>query len=168
MTNAPDPTVAAILSISTMTVDWIRQVVEDVPEQRMTEQPGTLVNHPAWTLAHLGAYAGQLLAIFDDPSAPTADAEMAQFGYGTIPVADPAAYPTKDELLARLTDRHARLVEVIAAKHADYFPRPAPEKFSGATNTIGAVAVILLTSHPGYHLGQLKQWRRAAAFAASA
>ena len=30
------------------------------------------MNHPAWTLAHLNAYAGMLLSMLDDPSVPTA------------------------------------------------------------------------------------------------
>ncbi len=166
MKSASDETVSKLLSISAMTVDWIRSGVKDIPESRMCEQPGTVVNHPAWMLAHLGAYDGQLLKMLDDTSVPTADAELEQFGYGTTPVADHTAYPTKSELLSRLTERHARLMKVIAEKHADYFPRPAPEKFGGITPTIGHVAIIMLTSHLSYHHGQLKQWRRAAGLAA--
>lgn len=160
--HAHHGTIVAILDIFTMTHQFIRRAVEDIPESRMTEQPGTLVNHPAWSTAHLNAYAAVLLTLLDDPSVPDADAEHAQFGYGSTPVANPAAYATKDVLLAQFTERHARIAAVVAEKHAEYFPRPAPEKFQPHSPTIGHVAIILMTTHLGHHLGQLNQWRRAA------
>ncbi len=154
--------VGSILDIHAMIHGFLLEAVEDVPESRMTEQPGTIANHPAWTISHLNAYAGALLSLLDDPGVPTADAEMERFGYGTTPVPDPAAYATKRELLDRFKDRNARLAAVVAEKHSDYFPRPAPEKFHPHSPTIGHIAVTLLVAHPPHHLGQLKQWRRAA------
>src|SRR5919109_1634429 len=108
-------TIGAILDIHAMIHGFLIEAVEDVPESRMTEQPGTIVNHPAWTLSHLNAYAGVLLSMLNDPSVPTADAEMERFGYGTTPVPDLAAYATKRELLDRFRDRNARLAAVVAA-----------------------------------------------------
>lgn len=98
-------TVGAILSIHAMIHGFVLDAVEDVPESRMTEQPGTLINHPAWTLSHLNAYAGSLLSVLDDPSVPPAmaDAEMERYGYGTTPANDRAAYATKRELLDRFS-----------------------------------------------------------------
>jgi hypothetical protein len=157
-------TIRAILDIHAMISGFLIEVVEDVPDVRMTEQPGTIVNHPAWTLSHLNAYAGVLLAMLDDPSVPppTADDEMEQFGYGTTPVPDRAAYATKRELIDRFRDRNARLAAVVAEKHSDYFPRPSPEKFQPYSPTISHIAITLLVAHPPHHLGQLRQWRRAA------
>lgn len=160
--------IGAILDIHAMINGFIIDAVEDVPESRMTEQPGTIVNHPAWTLSHLNAYASTLLSMLDDPSVPTADAEMERFGYGTTPVPDRAAYATKRELLDQFRGRNARLAAVVAAKHADYFPRPSPEKFLPYSPTIGHIAITLLVAHPPHHLGQLKQWRRAAGIAGMA
>jgi len=158
-------TIGAILNIHAMIHGFLIEAVEDIPESRMTEQPGTIVNHPAWTLSHLNAYAGVLLSMLDDPSAPAADAEMERFGYGTTPVPDRAAYATKRELLDRFRDRNARLAAVVAEKHSDYFPSPSPEKFQPYSPTIGHLAITLLVAHPPHHLGQLKQWRRAAGIA---
>ncbi|MEZ6163546.1 MAG: DinB family protein [Phycisphaerales bacterium] len=156
-----DP-ISPILDVHKMVSGFILQAVEDIPESRMTEQPGTLVNHPAWTLSHLNAYAGVLLSMFDDPSVPTADAEMEQFGYGTIPVTDPALYAPKQELIDQFRDRNERLAAVVAQKHATYFPRPAPEKFQPYSPTIGHIALTLLVAHPADHFGQLRLWRRVA------
>jgi len=162
--NDPHNTISAILNIHAMVSGFLIEAVEDIPESRMTEQPGggTIVNHPAWTLSHLNAYAGILLAMLDDPSVPTAEAEMGRYGYGTTPVADPAAYATKRELVDRFRDRNARLAAVVAEKHSAYFPRPSPEKFQPYSPTIAHIAITLLVAHPPHHLGQLKQWRRAA------
>ena len=168
-THDSDDTIGAILSIHAMIHRFLLDAVEDVPESRMTEQPkgGVIVNHPAWTLSHLNAYAGTLLSMLDDPSVspPAADAEMERYGYGTTPVADRAAYATKRELLERFRERNARLAAVVADKHADYFPRPSPEKFHPHSPTIGHIAITLLVAHPPHHLGQLRQWRRAAGIA---
>lgn len=154
--------IRVMLDIHAMINGFLGDAIESVPEARMTEQPGTIVNHPAWTLSHLNAYSGLLLSMLDDPGAPTADAEMAQYGYGTTPVADRAAYATKRELLDRFRDRNARVAVIVAQKHADYFPRPAPKKFQPHAPTIAHIATTLLVAHPGHHLGQLNQWRRAA------
>lgn len=163
---APYDTIAVILSIHAMVHKFLAAAVEDIPDSRMTEQPGTLVNHPAWTLSHLNAYSGVLLSILEDPSVPTADAEMERSGYGTKPVPDRAAYPTKQELLDRFRVRNARLAAVVAERHAVYFPRPAPEKFQPYSPTIGHIAITLLVTHPPDHLGQLRLWRRAAGLVA--
>jgi hypothetical protein len=172
-----DP-MAAILNIHSMINRFLIEAVEDVPESRMTEQPPgrggapVIVNHPAWTLSHLNAYAGVLLSTLDDPSVPpeAADAEVERFGYGTTPVSggDLAAYATKRELLDRFRDRDARLAALVAEKHSDYFPRPSPEKFRPYSPTIGHIAITLLVAHPPHHLGQLRQWRRAAGIAEKA
>lgn len=165
--HASYDTIGVILSIHAMVHGFLHTAVEDIPESRMTEQPGTLVNHPAWTLSHLNAYAGVLLSMLDDPSVPTADAEMERFGYGTTPVPNPAEYATKPELLDRFRERNARLAEVVAEKYAAYFPRPAPEKFQPHSPTIGHIAITLLVAHPPDHLGQLRLWRRAAGMMAT-
>ena len=166
-THGSHDTMNTILSIHAMVHGFLLESVEDVPESRMTEQPGGIVNHPAWTLSHLNAYAGTLLSMLDDPSVPpsTAEAEMERYGYGTTPVADRAAYATKRELIERFRDRTARLGAVVAHKHADYFPRPAPEKFRPHSPTLGHIAITLLVTHPPHHLGQLRLWRRAAGIA---
>lgn len=159
----------AILDLHSMISRFIVEAVQDVPESRMTEQPGggAIVNHPAWTLSHLNAYAGVLLSMLDDSSVEraTADAEVERFGYGTTPVLDRAAYATKRELIDRFTERTARLVAAVAEKHAEYFPRASPPKFHPHSPTIGHIAITLLVAHPPHHLGQLRQWRGAAGFA---
>lgn len=160
-------TVGTILDIHAMINGFLIATIEDIPEFRMVEQPGTIVNHPAWTLSHLNAYSNVLLSMLDDPSVPPAiaDAEMARFGYGSTPVTDTAAYAGKGELVEQFKERNARVARVVGEKHAAYFPRRAPEKFQPYSPTIGHIATTLLVAHPPHHLGQLRQWRRAAGLA---
>lgn len=164
---SPRDAIGTILDLHAMINGFLIDTVQDVPDSRMTEQPGPIINHPAWTLSHLNAYAGLLLSMLDDPAGSTADAEMERFGYGTTPVPDRAAYAMKDDLLERFRARNARLAAVVAEKHADYFSRPAPARFQPYSPTIGHIAITLLVAHPPHHLGQLKQWRRAAGLARS-
>ena len=166
--HATDDTIGAILDVHKMVCGFMLQTVSDIPESRMTEQPGDLVNHPAWTLSHLNAYAAALLSMLGDPSVPGVDDEMERFGYGTIPVPDPAAYEPKPELLRRFTERNKRLGVVVAEKHAAYFPSPAPERFQPHSPTIAHIAITLLAAHPADHFGQLRLWRRVAGVAAGA
>ncbi|MBS0192285.1 MAG: DinB family protein [Phycisphaerales bacterium] len=158
-------TIGAILSIHAMISGFLADATADIPEERMAEQPGGIVNHPAWTISHLNAYSGLMLSMFGDSSVPTVGDEMARFGYGTTPVPNRAAYPSKRELLERFRDRNARVSAVVAAKHSDYFPRPAPAPYLAHAPTIGHLAITLLVGHPPHHLGQLRQWRRTAGIA---
>jgi hypothetical protein len=103
-----------------------------------------------------------LLSLLDDPSVPTANAEMERFGYGTTPVPDPTAYANKSELLREFEQRNERLAAVVARKHAQYLLRAAPEKFRPFSPTIGHICITLLATHPPDHLGQLRLWRRVA------
>ncbi len=157
--------IGTILDLHSMVGGFIAEVVEAIPEGRMAEQPGLLVNHPAWTLSHLNAYTGVLLSLLGDGGAPEADAETERFGYGTTPVPDLAAYPGKRELLERFRARNARAGRVVGERHAEFFPRAAPERFQPFSPTIGHIALTLLVAHPPHHLGQLKQWCRGAGVA---
>lgn len=159
--TGPD-TISTILDVYAMITGFLAQAIEDIPEVRMTEQPGGIVNHPAWTLSHLNAYSSVLLSMLDDPSVTTADAEMAQFGYGTTPVPDASAYASKRALFEQFIERNARLRTVVTDRHAAYFPRAAPARFQPHAKSIGHIAITLLVAHPPHHLGQLRQWRRAA------
>lgn len=160
--HASSDMVGVMMTVHAMVSGFLANAIEAVPAHRMTEQPGTIVNHPAWTLSHLNAYSALLLSVLDDPSVPSAEAEMSRYGYGTTPVPDPAAFPSKQELLRTFRDRNARLAVIVAEKHALYFPKPAPPHFQPHAPTIAHLATTLLVAHPAHHLGQFNQWRRAA------
>jgi hypothetical protein len=143
---------------------WLEEAVADVPDERLAEQPGGVVNHPAWTLSHLNASLGFLLGLLNETEGSSSDEENKQFGNGSIPVTDRSRYASKIELLETLKYRHALVDSAVRAKHADYFARSTPGTLREFAPSIGRIALYLLAAHESYHLGQLMQWRRAAGF----
>lgn len=49
--------ISASLNIQNDDYGFLIEVVEDTPESRMDDQPGTHVNNPAWTFSRLNASA---------------------------------------------------------------------------------------------------------------
>jgi hypothetical protein len=159
---APTPTIDFILSIFAGTLHNITSAVADIPDERLAEQPSGVVNHPAWTLAHLGSAAGFIISLLDEPVDGDIMAEFKQFGPGSQPTPDRSAYASRADMLATLAARHARAEAAVRAKHTTHFDRPPPEFVRAFAPTIGRLVVYLLAAHESYHLGQLMQWRRAA------
>lgn len=156
--------VALLLDVFRDHLSWLEEAVTDIPDDRFAEQPGGVVNHPAWTLSHLNASLGFLLGLLEETEGVSSDHENKQFGNGSIPVTDRSHYPSKSKLLKTLNQRHERVDSAVRLKHTEYFARPTPENLREFSPTIGRIAVYLLASHESYHLGQLMQWRRAAGF----
>lgn len=161
------PTIDLVLDIFATTLKQAHGVVADVPDARMAEQPGGVVNHPAWTLSHLVVSAGYILSLLDEPMTAAEMESLKEFGPGSVPVTDRGVYASKEELLATLADRHARADAAVRAKHGTYFDRPSPEYLRGFSPTLGRVLVYLLAAHESYHLAQLMPWRRAAGIVAA-
>lgn len=159
-----DTTIEILLNVFSDHLTWLEEAVADIPDERFAEQPGGIVNHPAWTLSHLNAANGALLGMLDEPEGASAGEENEQFGPGTIPVTDRGKYASKSELLETLKRRHQLLDAAVRVKHAEYFQRPSPEFLQSFSPTIGPIATYLLASHESYHLAQLMPWRRAAGF----
>jgi hypothetical protein len=144
--------------------DFAHLLADPVPADRFAEQPAAGVNHPAWVVGHLAFAADFGLTICGAAAVCPAD-WSAKFGIRSAPVPDPAAYPPKDELLAKFDESHQRLVE--AVPHADpaALDRPQPLTFLGPhVATMGELLAHILTTHEAFHLGQLSAWRRVSGF----
>jgi hypothetical protein len=149
------------LDIFSSSLQDFRDAVADIPEHRMIEQPTGLVNHPAWTLAHLAYAAGFAAQLLEQKVAWDGADEPKRYGPGSIPVADASRYASKDAILARLGERHALAEAGVRANFATHFQRPTPEHLRAFAPTIGRIVTYLIATHESYHLGQLMQWRRA-------
>ena len=138
-----------------------RMLVKDLSAEQMAEQPGGVVNHPAWSLGHLvvsSDHLGKLLGLESD--LPDGWSEI--FKTGGEPSDDASAYPSKDEILGALKEQHARNTEAVKNLDASRFAEPHPDE--GAREhfpTIGDMIIFLMTSHEMDHLGQIAAWRRA-------
>ena len=155
---------SAILTTYAFNLTYARKLVEDVPADRMCEQPSidgkAVPNHAAWVIGHLANtcdFAGKLLGL--EPAGPHEWAQL--FGNRSSPVPDPSRYPDKDALLKALEEGHARVASAFTqvdqarlsarseAGPAQFFP------------TVGEMVTFIMTAHEATHLGQLSAWRRA-------
>ncbi|HTQ37865.1 MAG TPA: DinB family protein [Pirellulales bacterium] len=151
-----------ILNSNAMTLDFLRRLVEDVPDELMTKQPPGVVNHPAWVLGHLihsmEAIGGEMGL---SPWLPSD--WKARFGTGNVPSDNRAEYPSKESLLAALADGQHRITKQFAVLGEQGLKHALPdEKHRALFPTIGDAVLHILTAHAALHVGQLTVWRRAA------
>ena len=137
------------------------RLVQDLTPQQMVQQPAGVVNHPAWSLGHLAMTANNLAVLLGlESQAPKGWPRI--FATGGIPSGDPSLYPSKEELLAFLTEQHERNSAAVLQADPAWFATPHPnEQRRKFFPTVGDMVVMLMTSHEMNHLGQISAWRRA-------
>jgi hypothetical protein len=144
-----------------LALDNLRRLVADVPDSRMAEQPGAVVNHPAWVIGHLvhscQAIGGEMgLRPWLTPN------WTSRFGTGSVPTGDREAYPSKTELLDALADGQKRVLDRLVELGEDGLYAPLPdERYREMFPTIGHAVLQILTVHTALHVGQVTVWRRA-------
>ncbi len=142
-------------------LNYAEKLVKDVAPEQMAQQPGSVINHAAWSLGHLVVSAnhlGQLLGL--DSQLP--EGWDKTFATGGVPSGDGADYPSKEEILDALRAQHARNSEAVAQADLSTFAAPHPnEKTRSHFPTVGDMIIFLMTSHEMDHLGQIAAWRRA-------
>ena len=149
-----------LLFVYDMNLKRAERLVDDLTDEQMVAQPSGVINHPAWTLGHLGATSDALAGMLGLPSTfPDAWREACRMG--SIPSGDAADYPGKVELLEELRGQHERVSEAMAAVDAERLQQPTPPRLRERFPTIGDFAAALMTMHEGHHLGQVAAWRRA-------
>ena len=153
--------IETILRLAEDNLTYVEALVSDIEDSQMAQQPGGLVNHPAWTLGHLVVSQDFALQLLEAPSA--ADPSWVRlFGSGGTPTDDRLNFPAKTELLTALRMEHDKVANAF---------RENFERRASATNpfaplvprfpTIGDLVMHLMTTHEASHLGQLSAWRRA-------
>lgn len=155
--------ISSVLLTYARNLDYAKRLTADIPADRMTARPVAGMNHPAWILGHLAFY-GDVAAKLIGIDEPTLDPALGPKVDNTSkPIADPAAYPSRDDLIAALERGHARLAGAVAALSAEDLARPNPiERARGRFPTVGDALIFMMTAHEAIHLGQLSAWRRAA------
>ena len=147
-----------------LALDYLRRLVADVPDERFSEQPANIANHPAWTIGHL-IHSAQ--AIAGEMGLPEwlPDDWSARFGTGSNPTSDRENYPAKSTLLESLADAEHRVLHRLSTLGESALAQPLPDVRHRATfPTLGHAVLHILTVHTALHVGQLTVWRRAAGF----
>lgn len=146
-----------------MSYGWIMGLAEDCKDIPLTAPTPKGGNHPLWCLGHLAYSEGNLIHQFAKGGKnPLADWE-GLFGQGSQPTADAGAYPSYDEVLAKVAEVRAGTKDYVATLSDEDLDKPshAPEEMKDWFGTVGqclAAAAI----HFGYHGGQIADGRRAA------
>lgn len=147
-----------------LTLDFLRRLIADVPDDAMARQPAGVLNHPAWTLGHL-AQSCEAIAreVGVPPWLPTNWAT--RFGTGSMPTADRAHYPPKADLLAPLADGQQRVGTALSAFTDAGLKVPLRDtRFRDRFPTLGHAVIHILGAHTASHVGQIVVWRRVAGF----
>ena len=137
-----------------------QRMMETIPSERCTDLAGTS-KHPAWLIGHLALAADLMHMLAGGEMKYPQWTEL--YKPGSEPKADRSLYPTKDELMSILAERHGVLTERVSQMTQADFERVLPkEEYRSFFPTVGHAAVYFLASHEMYHLGQLSIWRNAA------
>ena len=142
-------------------LNFAKKLVGDVSPDQLCQQPGGVVNHPAWTLGHLASSSDHLAQFLGQDSAlPEGWGDT--FKTGGTPGTNAADYPSKEELLSTLEAQHNRVVEAVRATDQSTFAQAHPDEGTRKYfPTKGDMIIFLMTSHEMDHLGQVAAWRRA-------
>jgi hypothetical protein len=136
--------------------------IKDIDDAKLAHLPTPGVNHPAWILTHLAIctdYAAQLLG--EQPRCPKEWHQKC--GPGSTLTTERSFYASKNELMAALEEGQARVSAAAANATEETLRKPHNVPLAFVRNnfaTVGDLTAHLMTSHTGFHLGQLSIWRR--------
>lgn len=144
-----------------MSLGYAQKLMEDLPDEKLADQPAGIRNHAAWQIGHLVSSSAAMMRLFGrEPELPEGWSEL--FGMGSKPTDDRSAYPTKDELMSALRQAHERISEAARSADPALFDRPPDNpRMAVSFPTVGHIFVFMATMHGGTHLGQLSAWRKA-------
>jgi hypothetical protein len=134
----------------------------DVDDAKLADLPAPGVNHPAWILTHLAIctdYAARLLG--ETTRCPKEWHQRC--GPGSSVSAERDFYASKRELLATLAAGHECVSAAVGRATEEVLLKPHGVELAFVKNTfptVGDLVGHLMTTHTGFHLGQLSMWRR--------
>lgn len=151
-----------IATLITANAALARRHVEDIPSEKFCLQFPNIANHPLWHLGHLTMVRVHVAKALQQPAA-IPEEFVAPFGRGSQVSPDPAKYPPLETVLAHFATAQDQAVRALTTAAAELLDAPhGRPHFEPLFSTRREFFSFLLTTHDGYHLGQLAAWRRAA------
>jgi hypothetical protein len=156
--------IAEALNSYALSLDYLRSLIDDIPEEALAGQKVGAVNHPLWTIGHLVHSAQMIGGEFGVPPwLPESWAK--QYGTGSVPVSDRSAYPNKEVLLNHLKDAHQRIEGQLTSLGDSAMGQPFPDvRYREMFPTLGHGVSHVLMAHTAAHIGQVIVWRRVMGF----
>jgi len=150
----------AMLNAYQVNLSYARELIDDIPDAQMADQPVAGMNHPAWLLGHLVVTGGSMLSLLG-ADAPCKQAWKDLFAGGTKPLADRFKYPDKGTLYRALGECHDRVTRAFQEAAPEVLDKALEGPMANKFPTVRSLLMFGLTSHEAVHLGQLSAWRRA-------
>jgi hypothetical protein len=148
--------------LSGIMLGYCKMLTADVDDAKMAEMPAPGVNHPAWILTHLAICTDVAARVLGQP--PKCPKEWHQrCGPGSKLTSERGFYPGKRELLAALETGYACASDAVGKATEETLARSHGIEVPFVKNTfptVGDLVAHLMTTHTGFHLGQLAMWRR--------
>ena len=141
---------------------YLKKLVVDIDDARLSEQPAKGMNPPLWILGHL-AMVNDYALKYLGRSGECPQAWHDAFGPGSSAESASSPKPTKAELLASIDSTTLGIVTAAKSASPEAMAKPHGIDFlEKGIPTTGDLITHIMTSHIGIHLGQLSAWRRAA------
>ncbi|MBL8829377.1 MAG: DinB family protein [Planctomycetaceae bacterium] len=125
-----------------------------------THQVHKNANHALWFVGHMCASDNFFISVVAPERAVKLPFTDDQFGMGSQPVSDAAAYPPPDEVLTLMRERRATLLDCLAKLDEADLAKPTPKELADFCPTIGGIFEMAVW-HEGLHSGQVSVARRA-------
>jgi uncharacterized damage-inducible protein DinB len=135
-------------------------LIEDLPADKWCWQPFKDANHVTWSVGHIATVDNLAIEVLTGakPSPLPPHAEL--FGPGSKPLADPAKYPTRDEVLAYAKAQRERLLAALDAASDESLTREMPSQWKSIWPDVRSM-LLSLAWHEGFHVGQIAAVRKA-------
>lgn len=143
-------------------IDWFRNMVVDIPAERMFEPAPGHGHPPVWILGHL-AICGELGVKFTGGEI-THPAWLPLFGPGSSNQIGESCGVELADVVQAVETSYEDFRNRAATADADAMSKPHGVELleSSPVQTVGQLVSHLLSSHFSFHLAQLSAWRRAA------
>ncbi len=149
-----------LTTVSQRALGYGQMCLADIPQDKMNVSPAGTMNTPAWIVGHVVyTFEGLIGMLGGESQLPAGWEEM----FGAPESVDPGdAGPSKDQLLAAMTDAHARLIAIVETADDDILTKPVEDPMlSQLFPRVGDLLASVLTIHAALHFGQLGAWRMA-------
>lgn len=141
---------------------WTTSLLADFEESRWFDCPAPGIQHIAWQVGHIAASQAVLIhnRCFNIPMAEAVPASFTQqFGRGSKPVGDPAAYPPISEIRRMFDGMQADCLKRVRQMTESDLELPAfgdpHPMFAKRGEAVGMAAM-----HEAFHAGQIALTRR--------
>ena len=155
------------IEIARRQIQFARQytciLLDDIDDAQWFQQPAGCPTHIAWQIGHL-AMAEYALTMLRLRGKEPADARLISndffrtFKKGSVPVADPSAYPSADEIRSVFDMVHERAMAELSGYTEDELQQKLPEPHALFDTKLGSV--YFCSAHEMMHAGQIGLLRR--------